>query len=311
MTDSRAAAEWVVGQADTIHAVLADERFGVRPAEAGAPVGTVAWLRGSVSRFCNGPEHQRRRALVIGELDGLDPADLRAAAHDQALAALHSDDRPADDRPANDRHAAGTEEVAALARRVPTAVLAARLGAADPGRAATAVGAVAAAYFPGAAVEVERAADAATSELLGMLAGPAQDVIIARIAIMVQGYDATANLVGAALGLLAELDGGCPTDELLTRTAYRRPPVPALRRVAQAPAELGDLAVAAGDLVVCDVAAVSREADQDSTSQDSTGGRPAEDALTFGYGLRPCPGPAHALALAAGVIDAVRETATG
>jgi hypothetical protein len=126
---------------------------------------------------------------------------------------------------------------------------------------------------------------------------------------MVQGYDATANLVVAALGLLAELDGGCTTDELLARTAYRRPPVPALRRVAQAPAELGDLAVAAGDTVVCDVDAVSREAGQGG--QDGAGDQPAADALTFGYGLRPCPGPAHALALAAGVVDAVRERATG
>ena len=63
----------------------------------------------------------------------------------------------------------------------------------------------------------------------------------------------------------------------------------------QAPAQLGDRAIATGDSVVCAVEPLAAPAG------------PAAAALTFGYGLRPCPGPAQALALAAGVIDAVRE----
>jgi cytochrome P450 len=287
--------ELVVRRPDMIHEVLADERFIVAPAEPGAPAGTVAWLRASVSRFCNGPEHQRRRALVVAELAGLDPAALRTAARDGGLAALA-------------RHNASEDGdvLAGLARTVPTAVLAARFGAADPGRAAAAIGAVAGAYFPGAGEAAVRAADAAVSDLLDMLAGPQQDVVVARITIMVQGYDATANLIAAAVGLLPELPGAVTTDELLARTAYGRPPVRALRRVAREPAELGDLAAAAGDTVVCDVEAVSRE-----PGQDGAGDRPAAAALTFGYGLRPCPGPSQALALAAGIIDAVRQGASG
>src|ERR1700727_1307457 len=88
MTDTSQPAEWVVSETAEVRAVLADERFGVRPAEAGAPSGTVAWLRASVSRFANGPEHGRRRALVVAELDRLDPAALRAAARDRARSAL-------------------------------------------------------------------------------------------------------------------------------------------------------------------------------------------------------------------------------
>lgn len=273
--------EWVVTGTAEVHAVLADERFLVRPAEAGAPAGTVAWLRASVSRFANGPEHDRRRALVVAELEQLDPAELRTAARAAAGAADQD------------------EAVAALARRVPAVVLAERLGAADPAQVATAVGAVAAAYFPGAAEPVERAADAAVKSLLDLLAGPELDRVVARITVLVQGYDATANLVAAALGLLAELPAEVDTDSLLAQTAYRRPPVPALRRVADAPARLGDLAIGAGDSVVCEVTAAS--------APDG----PAADALTFGYGLRPCPGPAQALALAAGVIDAVRDRVSG
>ncbi len=287
--------EWVVTETAEVHAVLADERFVVRPAQAGAAAGTVAWLRASVSRFANGPEHDRRRALVVTELEDLDPAGLRTAARAAAGAACA---------------ASPDETVATLARRVPAMVLAERFGAADPAAVAAAVGAVAAAYFPGAAEPLERAADAAVKSLLDLLGGPGLDGVdldgvdldgvdldrvVARVTVLVQGYDATANLVAAALSLLSELPADVTTDVLLAETAYRRPPVPALRRVADAPARLGDRAIKAGDSVVCEVTAAS--------APDG----PAADALTFGYGLRPCPGPGQALALAAGVIDAVRD----
>ena len=287
--------EWVVTETAEVHAVLADERFVVRPAQAGAAAGTVAWLRASVSRFANGPEHDRRRALVVTELEDLDPAGLRTAARAAAGAACA---------------ASPDEAVATLARRVPAMVLAERFGAADPVAVAAAVGAVAAAYFPGAAEPLERAADAAVKSLLDLLGGPGLggvdldgvdldgvdlDRVVARVTVLVQGYDATANLVAAALSLLSELPADVTTDVLLAETAYRRPPVPALRRVADAPARLGDRAIKAGDSVVCEVTAAS--------APDG----PAADALTFGYGLRPCPGPGQALALAAGVIDAVRD----
>jgi cytochrome P450 len=289
MSDTSRPAEWVVNDLADVHAVLADDRFIVRPAEAGAPAGTVAWLRASVSRFANGPEHDRRRALVVAELDRLDPGALRAAVRDQARTALKSG--------AESGAGPSLEAVAGLARRAPAMVLAERFGAIDPAGVATAVDAVAAAYFPGAAEPVERAADAATKSLLDLLAGPGldEDLVVARITVLVQGYDATANLVAAALSLLPELPADVATDTLLAETAYRRPPVPALRRVAQAPARLGDRSIGAGDSLVCEVAAAG--------AADG----PAAAALTFGYGIRPCPGPAQALALAAGIIDALRE----
>jgi cytochrome P450 len=291
MTDS----EWVLSETADVHAVLADDRFGVRAAEPGAPAGTVAWLRASVSRFANGPEHDRRRALVVAELGRLDPAGLRTAARDRTAAELTGlgGAQRADDG-GLDAYVVGR-----LARQVPAAVLAARFGAADPDQVAAAVGAVAAAYFPGAGEPAERAADAATASLLDLLAGTGQDEAVARITVLVQGYDATANLVAAALSLLPGLPADVPTDRLLDETAYRRPPVPALRRVAAGPAQLGERAIAAGDSVVCEVRPLAAPAG------------PAAAALTFGYGLRPCPGPAQALALAAGVIDAFRQAGSG
>lgn len=75
--------------------MLEDPRYLV----PSCPVGTtgMAWLRGTVPRFCDGPEHGRRRAAfeaTLGELrveprDGEDPttALLRALGLDDALAA--------------------------------------------------------------------------------------------------------------------------------------------------------------------------------------------------------------------------------
>jgi cytochrome P450 len=128
-------------------------------------------------------------------------------------------------------------------------------------------------------------------------------VAVARITVMVQGCDATASLIAAALDLLPELPEDCPADDLLARTVHHRPPVRAIRRVALAPAELGSRAIAAGDRATCDIDAARAS---DSRAAEPAGDQSATAALTFGYGLRPCPGPARALALAAGVIDAVR-----
>jgi len=187
-------------------------------------------------------------------------------------------------------------------------VLAERFGVADPGRCADAVADVAAAYFPGAEEPVRRAADAATRSLLDMLAGAGADgagtdAAVARITVMVQGCDATASLIAAALDVLRELSDDCSSDDLLAQTVYRSPPLRAIRRVALAAADLDGREIATGDRVTCDIHAAQAAA-------EPAGDKPAAAALTFGYGARPCPGPEHALALAAGVIDAVR-TATG
>ena len=49
--------------------VLADERYRVPPPLPGAA--GLAWLRAHVPRFCDGPTHARRRALVDALLTGL------------------------------------------------------------------------------------------------------------------------------------------------------------------------------------------------------------------------------------------------
>ena len=292
---SSGAGEWTARRDADIRAVLADPRFTVPPPGPGGPPGTVSWLRASVSRFANSAEHRARRALVESELARLDPAALRASARELALDQLARCGQPGD----------RVDVMSLLARRVPVAVLAARLGLADPLRAAAAVTAVAASYFPGSDARREQQADAETAWLVTALGPGRLDLTVARIAIMVQACDATAGLIGTALHLLQDRPAGgdWPTDALLAETLRRRPPACKIRRVASASADVGGERIQAGEKVVCDIEAAGRdpEAGPRGASQSAPAG------LAFGAGLRPCPGPGQALALAAGVIDAVRE----
>ncbi len=224
----RTADGWVAATEPDVRAVLGDERFGVP--EAVAPtgeVGTIAWLRASVSRFANGPEHRRRRALALAELARVDPDRLRAAAYEQAIAL--------------------SPAPAGVARRAPTAALAGLLGLPADAATVDAVLDCAAGYFPGASQGDETRADRGTRALLALLAGVPVDVAVARITLLVQACAATATLIEAA-------------------TAHRRPipallrehpPVPAIRRVARTDADVNGAQIRVGDVVVCDIRAAS------------------------------------------------------
>ena len=300
--------EWTLGREADIRAVLADARFTVLPPGPGGPPGTVAWLRASVSRFAGGARHRARRALIESELRQLEPAALGRAARQLAVSQLAGAGRPGD----------RADVMSVVARPVPAAALAAAMGLAGPLAVAAAVNTVAAAYFPGADARRERQADPAVAWLVAALAGagpaapggtgprpggPAAglDLAVARIAIMVQACEATAGLIGTALHALQDAPQtgpAWPTSELLAHTLRYRPPAGKLRRVAAGPAQLGGRRIRPGDQVTCDI---------ESAGRDPQAGPGAGPGLAFGSGIRPCPGPAHALALAAGVIDAVRE----
>lgn len=169
------------------------------------------------------------------------------------------------------RERASADPAAPLLPRVPLVVLAGALGAADPDAVAAAVPAVAAAYHPGPADPAAAAsADAAAGELTRLFGpGPAEEVA-ARVGLLVQSCVPTAGLVRAALA--AAPAGRVDVDELLAGTLRREPPVPATRRWRPD----------TGETVTVDLA-----------------GTP------FGSGPRRCPGERHALALAAGVVEAV------
>jgi hypothetical protein len=169
------------------------------------PYGTMAWLRATVSRFANGETHARRRALVEALLAGLPPAELRAEAAAMARATPAppaTTAPPADTTPPIPAPAAGTAPptdtvppttapAGVEAPYLPVAVLARRLGVRDLAAAVADTRVVAAAYQPHTS---HPGADAALKRLLSLLPGGEQEVVAARVAILVQACEATAGL---------------------------------------------------------------------------------------------------------------------
>jgi cytochrome P450 len=283
---------WVVTRYADVVAVLTDPRCVV-PAAPDGPPRTLAWLRGTVSRFSTPDRHPERRAIGVAALAALDPDDLRAAASRLTEELLAG--------------AAGRVDVMAeLARRVPLEVLAARLGLADPAAAAAAVPAVAAAYHPGAEPAAVARADRAVAALLDQSPPAPPEVAANRIGLLVQAADATAGLIGAAVryGLAASVT--LSTDDLLAEVLRLDPPVRATRRVTTAALRLGGREIGPDTPLLLRFDTANRDPAAHAEPDLFRPGHPGR-ALTFGAGPRGCPGERHALALAAGVVGVLRE----
>jgi hypothetical protein len=144
--------------------VLEDPAYTVPPPPPAGPVGTLSWLRATVSRFAAGPDHARRRAMIVARLATLDPAALRERA-------LQTGDA--------------------------TLTLAEALGASDARAAADAVAEIAPHYNPPRPTEVPPTADAAVARLLALLPAAPPEAAAQQIAILVQSHAATAALIAA------------------------------------------------------------------------------------------------------------------
>ncbi|SCG51110.1 Cytochrome P450 [Micromonospora echinaurantiaca] len=282
---------WTVTRHADVRAALLDPACQVPVAPPGPP-GTLAWLRGTVSRFSAPETHPGRRAAGTAMLAGLDPDELREVAARRTGETL-------------DRAADRLDVMAALARRVPLRVLAERLGLADPDAAVPAVTAVAAAYHPGADPATVRRADRAVAALLALTPADAPEVRANRIGLLVQAADATAGLIGAATRHVLARPADVPTGDL-AEVLRLDPPVRGTRRVTIAPVRLGGRKLASGSPVLLRFDAANRDPAVFADPDHLLPGRP-HAALTFGAGPRGCPGERHALALATGVVDVLRR----
>lgn len=144
--------------------LLEDPAYTVPPPPPAGPVGTLSWLRATVSRFSAGPDHARRRAMIVARLATLDPAALRERARETGDATL---------------------------------TLAEALGASDPRAAADAVAAIAPHYNPPRPPEASRAVDSAVARLIALLPPAPPEAAAQQIAILVQSHAATAALIAA------------------------------------------------------------------------------------------------------------------
>jgi len=278
-----------------VRAVLADPRFTVPPVPAHHGGLGIAWLRSRVSRFSTGAAHERRRALAVAELARLSPTVLCGRAGALAAATLPG---PAGRSP----EVAEVAEMAEMAEAVPVGVLAEALGITAPVGAEVAV--VARAYHPDTADDPD--ADHAVAYLVDAVGGATDDVVAARIGLLVQAYAATAGLIRNAVSATGRLGLAAPVSGLLAETLRHDPPVRATRRRSVVPARIGDTDVPAGCLVRLDLAAANRDPAVFTDPDRFDPARPERDRhLTLGAGLRPCPGRDHALAIATGVLHAV------
>ena len=255
--------------AEVVAALAEPALVPVPPAESpqAAPdaVGTAAWLRAQVARFAHGSEHARRRAVIEAELARIDPGALRKAAAADGLGDLDPRARSA-------------------------FVLAGALGLADPGSAAADVGLVSAVYFGRDSVE----ADAAVARLVAAFAevpGPSSPEEIAnRVSILIQAHEATGSLVERAAKHMTDGADAADVDAVIRETLRHDPPLLTMRRTALRATCVAGVDIAEGDLVTLDIAAANRDGDTSAP------------VLTFGSEPRRCPGEAHALALAAGIL---------
>lgn len=139
---------------------------------------------------------------------------------------------------------------------------------------------VAAAYHPGTGSEP--VAEVAVGTLMWVLAGSAETVAN-RIGLLVQSCEATAGLINAAVEAALN-DADRPTEDVLHDVLRDRPPVRLTRRQAAVDVVTRGVCTPAGAVIQLDLAAAQ---------------------LPFGGSSRPCPGQHHAVALAAGVVDAL------
>jgi cytochrome P450 len=269
--------DWVVARAADVAAALASPQLRVAPPRTAA--GEAARLQAHMARFSDGTDRARRRALVAALLP--DHEGIERAAAQRVRAAIGT--------------TPGTFDVMPLARTVPVAVLAAALGIApaEVGSVVAVTGRLCDGLAPTLAAPPARAdVDLAAGELSALLeplGSGDYERVAAGAGVLFQARDATAALIGAAV---LGADGRPGARRQVQRALRHDPPVHCTRRVALDDVQLGGVVVPRGASVWIVLAA----------AEDGPPRAPA----TFGAGAHGCPGSSLAVALASGVVAALR-----
>ena len=280
---------WIVARAENVEHVLADTNavIGFGATDAAASV------QSRMARFTDGPAHSDRREVATSALRRLEAAALGRRAAELTMSRLAEVDE--------------IDLIAAIARAVPIATLAAALGIDES-----------------AAVEAATELALAIAPLRGSSRGNAEsplrricavdataalsDADINTAALLFQAVDATAGLIGNSVVTVGRV--GLPAEasaiDFVREVSRFDPAVHFTTRRAAADIDVGGERIPAGSTVLVDLAAAGRDP---ARWTDADVFRPSRDApsFAFGDGVHRCPGSDHALALAAGVFASIVE----
>ena len=321
---------WIAAQAQTVKAVLSDERLAVRPvsepvppAIAGQPAGEVF---GQLARMNEGESHRIARQALVAGLSNVDGDMVFNAARRQAHAFI---DRLS---------AGGPTSLDTLAFALPVRIVAEMVGLPAEDSLEAAVRQFVACLSPASSAEALQGAHAAALHLQSSLHAltdneAAVTPLVRRIVeggleastalpnplvsnllgLFSQTFDATAGLIGNSVVTLAQhgdVARRLHTAPSLIHAFVREvarfdPPVHNTRRFARERVDIEGVTLQPGDAILVVLAAASRDETIYEHPDRFILDRAPAPLMGFGAGRHGCPGETVARSIAAGVIAAL------
>lgn len=321
---------WIAARADTVRAVLDDERLTVRPvaepvprAISGAPAGEVF---GQLARMNEGEAHRVARGALVKGLVGVDVAQVFESANRQAADAIERSGK---------RDATRLD---ALAFALPVRIVAELVGLQPYDTLEATVRQFVACLSPlsppAALDRAHEAADALQAKLHALtIAGAGASPLLERIVsgglaagaetpnalvsnllgLFSQTFDATAGLIGNSIVALAThaqfaarlRESPADIHAFVREVARFDPAVQNTRRFPRESVHMEGVTLQPGDAVLVLLAAASRDEASFDAPDAFLIDRPRQALPGFGAGRHACPGEAIAHAIASGVVAAL------
>lgn len=324
---------WIAARASTVRVVLEDERLTVRPASepvprtiAGEPAGAVF---GQLARMNEGEPHRVARRALIAGLGSVDVEHVFRSAHARAAEAIARTE-------ASERRL-----LEVLAFALPVQLIASLVGLpADDGLEAT-VRQFVACLSPLSNAQALYDAHDAASRLQAQLhtltqddtrvsalverivAGglergtPTPNVLVSNLlGLFSQTFEATAGLVGNSIVTLIRhartathlRESPTAIHAFVREVARFDPAVHNTRRFVREPVRIEGVDLQPGDVVLVLLAAASRDEAAFEDAEHFMPARAQQPLPGFGAARHACPGESIALAITAGIVQAIVES---
>jgi cytochrome P450 len=304
---------WVATSSEAVEAVLVSPALGVRPAMEPIPAAIAGTALGEVFgalvRWQDGTAHAPLKAFVATVLAEPGAGDIAAIARNCA-----NDLAPA-------MQPAHPQSVRAFAFSLPTLAMATFLGlsGSDARDAITATRVMSYALLPGATESALSAGNVAARALRKSFGGIARSAQLDRdaeisntVGFLLQGFDATAGLIGNTLVAIARepslaraATSGDLRDleRLVAEVARYDSPVHSTRRYARHDVALLEATIRRDESILVVLAAANRDPAANAEPERLIPERVSPRTYTFGFGVHACAGMRTATTIAAVAIE--------